>query len=74
MSTEKKVVSIDESRLAELLAKVEKLDKASAQRTAYNARRNAERNIILAKALKQGIVATEAEVQAEMKRMAGPKA
>ena len=73
MADQKKVVQIDEEKLAALMAKVEKMEAASAARTAYNARRNAERNVILAKALKQGISASEEEISAEVRRMSAGK-
>ena len=73
MNETKKTISIDESRLNELLAKVAKLDEAAAKRTAYNLRRNAERTILLRKAAEAGITASEDEVQTEMKRMSSTK-
>ena len=71
--SDKKTVQITQEQLDALMAKVEKLDKQAASRTSYNARRNATHNILLAKAVKAGITASEDEVKAEMVRMAGAR-
>ena len=71
--SDKKTVQITQEQLDALMAKVEKLDKQAASRTSYNARRNATHNILLDKAVKAGITASEDEVKAEMVRMAGAR-
>lgn len=68
MKGESIMATIDEKRLAELLEKEKVYNRTKETAERARLRREAKIKIILRKAHEKGIVATEAEIDAEMKK------